>query len=85
MRVSLKAVGWEEADTGGEDVSVGPLMICLAGRRFGSSWFSDVMIRDIAWVVIRKVNFRDVWEIRSRPRWLIRPEVDTSRIYPNGD
>ena len=84
MRVSLKAVGWEEADTGGEDVSVGPLMVCLVGGCFGSSCFSDVMIRDITWVVIRKVNCRDVWEIRSRPRWLMRPKVDASRIYPNG-
>ncbi len=46
MRVSLKAVGWEEADTGG-DVSVGPLMVCLAGGCFGSSCFGGVAIRDV--------------------------------------
>ncbi len=84
MRVGSKAVGWEEADTGGEDVSVGPLMVCLAGGCFGSSFCGDIAMRDIPWIVIRKVNCRDVWEIRSRPRWLMRPKVDASRIYPNG-
>ncbi len=47
MRVVLKAVGWEEADTGGEDVSVGPLMVCLVGGYFGSSCFGGVAIRDV--------------------------------------
>ncbi len=47
MRVLLKPVGWEEADTGGEDVSIGPLMVFLVGGCFGSSCFSDIAIRDI--------------------------------------
>ncbi len=47
MRVSLKAVGWEEADTDGEDVLVGPLMVCLVGGCFGSGFCGDIAMRDI--------------------------------------
>ncbi len=80
MRVSLKAVGRKEVNLRGD-----ALTVCLAGGCFGSGFCGDIAMRDIPWIVIRKVNCRDVWEIRSRPRWLMRLEVETSRIYPNGD
>ena len=79
MRVPLKAVGRDEVELRGD-----ALMVCLVDGCFGSSFCGDIAMRDIPQVVICTVRCRDLWEIRSRPRWLMRPGVDASRFCPNG-